>query len=574
MIRFTFILIFLTLGLTSFKNQSIEPKYPTDYFSSPVGHEITLSGTFGELRPNHLHAGIDIKAYQGKIGEDIYAVAEGFVSRINVAAGGYGKALYIDHPNGYTSVYAHLKTFKPEIEAYIKEQQHLEQKFELTKYPPKEKFVFSQGQKIGSLGLSGRSFGPHLHFEIRDSQSEVPINPLLFGFKVKDSIKPIIQGIKTYALNDKHEALEERKWAAQKRGTAYALEKDTLMIPSWRVGFSLESYDQMNGAGNLNGIYALEMFVDDSLYYSFDMEKFSFDESRFINAHLDYKEQVSLKDYFNRCYTLPGNELSIYNHAANRGVVELSEYKSQKIRFEVTDADRNMSVLSFWVKRKNTEQTSSKIYNYKLYHDQENMIVADGIEIQFPKGCLYENLYMDYSASIDSSHNIYSKVYHIDDYKTPVHTYYQLSIKAINLPLAKYDKAFIAYCDKNGRYSNCGGTWTGEYLNTKVRSLGDFCIKTDELAPTIEVLNFPNKLDAKSSIKFKIRDNFNTARNVAGLKYEGKIDGLWVLMQFDGKKDLLYHELDAKLAKGKHNFSLVLTDAMGNTSSFEKSFIY
>ena len=572
MIRLTFILIFLFGSLAPSKKGTNINKYPTDYFSSPVNHEITLSGTFGELRPNHLHAGIDIKAYQGKTGQDIFAVAEGYVSRINVASGGYGKALYIDHPNGYTSVYAHLKKFSPEIEAYIKEQQYAEQKFELTKYPPVDKFVFSQGQKIGTLGLSGRSFGPHLHFEIRDTESEVPINPLLFGFKVKDTIKPIIQGIKTYGLNEAHESLAEKKWKAIPRGGKYKLQKDTIYLSSWRVGFGLESYDQMNGAGNLNGVYALEMFVDDSLYYSFDLEKFSFDESRYINAHLDYKEQVTLKDYFNRCFSLPGNKLSIYNHLANSGVVELSSYKSKKLRFEVTDVDRNMSILEFWVKRKEAEEEDSRIYNYKIFHDQENIIVGNGFELHFPEGCLYENLYMQYQSSVDTSFNTYSNVHHVHNYKTPVHRYFDISIKGKEMPLSKYPKAFIAYCDKKGNYTNCGGQWTGEYLIAKVRDLGDYCIKVDEVPPLLKTVKFADKLQAGSKISFKVTDNFNTARNVAGLKFEGRIDGSWVLMEFDGKKDLLYHFVDKNLSKGTHQFYLKVEDALGNVSTFEKEF--
>lgn len=572
MIRFTFILIFLFGSLTSFKKELNFSKYPTDYFSSPVATEITLSGTFGELRPNHLHAGIDIKAFQGKTGQDIFAVADGFVSRINVASGGYGKAIYIDHPNGYTSVYAHLKNFNPELEAYMKQQQYQAQEFEITRYPNPEQFIFSQGQKIGTLGLSGRSFGPHLHFEIRDTRSEHPINPLLFGFKVKDSIKPIIQGIKSYSLNESLETISEKRWNALPAQGKYTLSKDTLTIPSWRVGFALESYDQMNGAGNLNGIYALEMYVDDSLYYSFDMEKFSFDESRYINAHLDYKEQISLRDYFNRCFSLPGNKLSIYNQLTNNGVVELSVHKRKKIRFEVTDVDRNMSTLEFWVKRSEVELPDSKVYTHKVFHNQDNLILGNGMEMHFPQGALYEHLYLNYQSTIDSSLNTYSAVHHIHDYKTPVHKYIDLSIKPDEIPLSKHSKAFIAYRDKKGNYSNCGGTWTGTYLTTKVRALGEYCIMVDDEAPSIKQVKFPKKLKAGSKISFKIQDNFATARNVKGLRFECRIDGAWVLMEFDGKKDLLYHYIDKDLSKGVHQFQLTVTDALGNGASFEKSF--
>ena len=210
-------------------------QYPQDYFRSPVDHAIKLSGTFGELRPNHLHAGIDIKAKNGRVGQPLYAVADGFVSRINVRTGGYGNALYIDHPNGYTSVYAHLEKFPDEITDYIKEIQYKKQTFEIEIYPKDNHFNFLKGDVIGTLGLSGRSYGPHLHFEIRDTESEYPINPLLFGLDVEDRLRPKMHQLKLYRLNDKKETFGTRTYDLTKRSSGqYRIKGDTISVGAWR----------------------------------------------------------------------------------------------------------------------------------------------------------------------------------------------------------------------------------------------------------------------------------------------------------------------------------------------------
>jgi len=563
-----FYLLFTILccyGFSSWKTSKIN--YPQDYFSSPVTHKILLSGTFGELRPNHLHAGIDIKAIYGKTGEPILAAAEGFISRINVKSGGYGRAIYMDHPNGYTTVYAHLQKFSPAVEAYIKKEQYARKQFEITVYPDSTQFNFAKGDKIGTLGLSGRSFGPHLHFEIRDTNTEEPINPLLFGIHIEDKLKPLVQGIKVYELNEHKETIQEKKFWVKKKASSYKLDKDTLYISSWRAGFGIETYDQMNGAPNKNGVYTLDLLVDDSLIYSFNMERFSFDETRYINAHLDYKERISNRDYFNRCFRLPGNKLSIYEKVLEDGIVQLSLYKAKKIRFECTDVNNNQSTLEFWVKRKEVEVPTTEVYNYKLIYNEENIVQTGEVELYFPQGCLYENLYLKYLASIDTSNNIYSKVFHIHDRETAIHKYFDLSIKSSNIPSDSYDKAFIAYCNKDGSYTNCGGLWSGHFLNTKVRELGDYCIKIDKEAPVIKLLNLN-----KDNIAFKVIDNFGTARNVSGLKMEAKIDGNWALFEWDAKNDLLKHKFDGSLNSGKHHLLLKVEDAMGNASLFEKEF--
>ncbi len=569
MYKVLFFPLFLLMMAFSFSGE--KKSYPQDYFRSPVDYTILLSGTFGELRPNHFHAGIDIK---GAIGKPLYSIADGYVSRIKVQSGGYGQVLYIDHPNGYTSVYAHMHRFDKTIEKYVKEQQYQQQSFEVDLYPAQNQFVFKKGQLIGKMGTTGRSFGPHLHFEIRDTQTEKPINPLLFGFAVNDKIPPKLHQLKIYSLNDKHETIATKtKNISKAKSGKYYIGGDTLYIPAWRVGLGLKTYDHMNGVSNWNGVYSIEMFEEEQSKYMFEMETFAFHETRYINAHLDYNEQVAKKSYFNRCYRLPGNQLQTYPIQSEDGVITLSQNKAKKIKMVVKDADGNTTNLTFYLKRaKEVKKQDQDIYNYYLPYNEDNIIQNEDIVINLPYGSLYENLYLQYHKTNEKSADIYSDYHHIQDFKTPTHKYYELGIKAKNLPTEKRDKAVIVYCRTGKAPLSYGGKWEGDFLKTEVRDFGDFCIMLDEKPPSIIPISFKSNMKGFNLMSFKIKDNFKTARNVKGLSYNGYIDGEWVLFEFDAKKNLIKHRFDKNLPSGKHQFKLIVEDERGNKKVFKRDF--
>jgi hypothetical protein len=545
--------------------------YPQDYFRSPVDHDIKLSGTFGELRPNHFHAGIDIKSKTGKIGQNLYAVADGVVSRINIKSSGYGNAIYIDHPNGYTSVYAHLDKFPKEIADYMFQQQYEKQISEIESYPSADRFHFKKGDIIGTLGLSGRSYGPHLHFEIRDTESEVPINPLLFGFEINDKVRPDLRAIKLYGLDGQLKELESKQFTLRQVGSSYTPRKDTIEMNTYDVGIAMKAYDQMTGVSNLNGIYALEMYVDDSLHFSFTMDKISFDQTRYINAHMDYIERETKKSYFNRCFKLPGNELSIYENENWDGVIKINEDKAKKIHYVVTDLHQNKSESTFWVKKSNSaEDFDGKPYQYLLYYNQDNEISRKDINFFMPKGALYRDLEFQFLTSEESSHNIHSHVYHLHDPMTPLHKNFSLAIQPKTDLRALRGKAFIGYCGTDNQYFNCGGTWEGNMLTTKTSLLGDYCIMIDTIPPSITPVKFRSKLNGYTSIRFKIEDNVKVGKGGEGLSYKGYIDDQWILMTYNGKNETVTYKVDDRLQAGQHTFKLIVRDALGNSTTYQK----
>lgn len=567
----------LLLFATAFDNgdNPTAKKYPANYFKPPVRHDLLLSGTFGELRPNHFHAGIDIKSSKGMPGDDLLAAADGYVSRIVVSSRGYGRSLYISHPNGYTTLYAHMDHFSDEIESWVKQQQYAQQRFEVDLRPEPSRFTVRQGQYIGAMGNSGSSNGAHLHFEIRETATDRPINPLLFGMPVRDNVSPRMHSLKLYFLDDKLRETSSKAFSLFSSQGQYRIKGDTLLVDADKVGFGLKVYDHFDRVSNWNGIYALDMYRNDSLVYAFELESFDFHETRYLNAHCDYVERVTLNSYYNRCFTLPGNRLSIYKKKDNFGVIEVPATKPAKISMVASDVAGNEAKLEFWVRRGGNVRPNpqpKEPYNYLLPFDEGNMIRTEGLYMHMPAGTLYEDLYLRYDVTPERSDGYFSDVHHIHDPLTPVHDYFTLGIRPTrSVPAELKSKVFIAQCNGSS-VLNCGGHWEDGLLMTEVRSLGDYCIMADVVPPTITPINFRSNMRGTSTMSFRIRDNISTAPNVTDFEYNAWVDGQWILMEFDKKSALLTHTFDEHIGPGQHTLRLVVKDAVGNEAVYESSF--
>lgn len=557
----------LVLGITAFTFTQ-QHTYPQDYFRSPVDYAMKLSGTFGELRPNHFHAGIDIKPLKG-VGDNIYAVADGYVSRVKALPNSYGNVVYIDHPNGYTSVYAHLYKYNDTIAKYVKKRQYEKQQFRVDLYPAAGEIAFKKGDLIGYMGTSGRSFGTHLHFEIRNTKTEKAINPLLFGLKLADDVAPRITQLKVYSLTPELRELESKKFDIKKGKYGYYVGGDTLRVGAWRVGLALKAFDFMNNVSNWNGIYSMEMYVDDSLHYSFQMNEISFDETRYINAHCDYGERVTNRSYFNRCYRLPGNRLSVYDNMVDEGVIELEKNRAKKIEYIVKDSYENTSKLRFYIRRAEVKpQDVQQSYNYLLPYTERNLIQNGDFEVDFPKGTFYEDLYLNYQVSYEKSDDTYSPIYHLGDRIIPMHRYFTVGIRPVDLPEHLRDKAVIASCPE-GLDEEClsGHRWEGDMLKATTRELGNLTVMLDTIAPSIKVSKIANTMKKNYRMIFNITDDFSGIKS-----YRATVDDEWILMEYDEKNDQLTHRFDGRIPKGKHRLVLTVEDARGNVATYKKSF--
>lgn len=551
-------------------------KYPQGYFAAPVPFELYLSGTFGELRSGHFHSGLDIKSPDGRVGHPVLAAAEGTVVRIKVSAGGYGRALYLRHPNGYTTVYAHLHRFADPIEEWVKAQQYRRESFEVDLYPPAGQFTFRKGEPIGQMGNSGSSSGPHLHFEVRDTRTQEPINPALFGFEIADHTPPGMRQLKVYALNDRLETIGEQLFRLRKNGRHYRLPEDTLVVGAWRVGFGLKVYDQHDHVPNLNGIYGLRMYVNDSLWYAFEMERFSFAQTRYLNAHVDYAARVRDRAWFNRTWLLPGNRLEAYPHVSGqRGALPLYRNRPAHVRLVAEDPWGNQSELTFWIRRGEVTPPPPRPYNYHIDWATGGTVRLDGLRLHLPKGALYEDLYLQCDIQNDTDAAHYAHRYRLASPEVPVHRWAELAIApARTLPPRLRSKAFVGWIDDSGQLVSCGGTWHDDgMLHAHVRQLGDFTIGIDTVPPTVEPVSFSRDMRGRSQMRFRIMDNQPVTGRARGLRYRATVDGRWILMEYDAKKDLLIHEFDGRIGPGEHHLRIVVTDDRGNRTTQTYTFI-
>jgi hypothetical protein len=553
----------LTIGFNCFSQDTI----PKKYFRSPLGIPLFLAGNFGELRSNHFHGGLDMKT-QGKEGFNIYAAADGYISRIKVSPWGYGKTIYIDHPNGYTTVYAHLQRYKGEIASQVKKHQYEIESWEFDWYPSDTLMKVKKGDVIALSGNTGSSGGPHLHFEIRETKSEHPVNPLLFGFDIKDNIKPIIRSIVLTPLNDTSYVNNKRKpqrFLVTGATGHYKLKYATPINAYGEIGIGIETIDKLNGVGNRNGIYSIELVKNSTTIFKSEMKEFSFDESRGLNSLIDYEYFLREKVRFQRSYIEPNNPLSIYSVNENNGIIKFSRNEKTAFNYTVKDTYGNKSTLAFGVSGNYNKKLVQKVLKASVdtifSFSDSNYFEAPNISVSFPKNALYTNLELQFLTA-DTLRGAITPTYFIHNDYTPLHKAIEVSIKVGRLSEYLRSKATIVHFDRRKKYYSKGGSWRNNSITAKSKAFGGFAVMLDTIPPKISPTNiFVNKnMSGNSTITVKIADNLSGVKS-----FKGFIDGKWVIMEYESKKAKLFHTFD-NLPKGAHIFELTLTDGVGNES--------
>ncbi len=539
--------------------------YPKDYFRAPLEIPLYLSGTFGELRTNHFHSGIDIKT-DGREGQRVLAAADGVVSRIKVSAYGFGNAIYVVHPNGYTTVYAHLQRFNDEIQKYIKEEQYRQESFEVEIFPPASKFQVKKGQLIALSGNSGGSGGPHLHFEIRDTRTEKIINPLLFGFDVKDTKSPDLYSLEVYEFDGDELVSSYTKNLLRFKDGSYALAGNGVIEVTHAPAFGISTFDKLDGAPNKNGVYRIEMSVNEHTYYDFEARTFAFDESRYINAHIDYAQKSCCRRTINKLYLEPGNQFSGYRIHKKMNFPQLESDSLYPVKITVKDAAGNESVLAFQLKfiqpaiqPEAMPTPGATVFNYT----QANTFKRDNFQMVLPEGALYNKMLVEYKKDAPCS-ECYSFIYEVASREIPVQKYYTLKIK----PEGNFrgDKSKLAIASfKNGRIDDYeGGTWEDGYVVARTRQFGQFAVVADTVAPVIRPVGFRDgtNVSGLARIQFTITDNFSGIES-----YRPTIDGKWVLFEYDAKNKTIYASpSDFGVEAGEHNLELEVKDDKGNVA--------
>ena len=540
-----------------------------DYgFRSPMDIPLILAGNFGELRPNHFHTGIDIKT-GGITGKNILSIEKGFVSRINISPWGYGHAIYIEHPNGYTSVYAHLEGLSDKIKSYTRQQQYKLKSFSIDINLEPDELKIEKGEIIGFSGNSGSSLAPHLHFEIRETKTEFPVNPLLFGFDIKDDIPPIIKDLLIYSLDqDSLSPQVIHHESIRFKNSSYATTNETIVVNANKIGVAVNAIDKLNLSHNKCGVYQIELYVNDVLVFGQKMEKLDFYTNRYINCHTDYELFKKSKSNYHKSFVIGNNKLKIYKSLKNNGIIQLSDKNIDHFKYVIKDAYGKTSILSFSIKKGTPEYNQSQKTKEFIDYEKDFFFQNDKIQIEIPANSFYNYQIFDFEQENGISGS-FSPLFKVFDEYTPLQHKITLKLKAIGLSEAQQNKALIAYIDNDGDISNKGGVYRDGWIETRTSHLGGYTILIDDTPPKIKPINISEDSDMSNSstMKFIITDDLSGINN-----YNGYIDNEWILMQYSPKEDLIYYEFDDELEKGGHELVVIVSDERGNESKIKINF--
>jgi murein DD-endopeptidase MepM/ murein hydrolase activator NlpD len=531
-------------------------------FTSPVKHKIRLTGTFGELRPKHFHAGIDISSSRGVQGDSIYSAEVGYISRIKIQRGGYGRAIYVSHPNGYTTVYGHLKGFNPTIDQYVKNKQIADQSYEIEAFPAPGELPLLQGEHIGYMGNSGRSYGAHLHFEIRDTDTDEPMNPHLFRIKPKDTTPPVLRYVRILGLNDDYKQIYNQKIAdlydKKKNPISHSIE-----VPLDKVGISFYAFDTYDATNNKNGIHKVELYEDDLLKMHAEFNKFSFSETKMIDAYTNYEEN----DNEVLCYKLPGNRLSVLKHISEDGFIYLDTFNHKNIKLVLSDFDGNTRVQNLkLIKSKKAQIFSTPIATNAISAVGDQTINAEDISVSIPDGAMIKN------APVEVRKVVFvdgSAQYIIGQSNVPLIKPIKVRVK---IPEVYRGNPHFAFMRLGNTPTFYGQTIVGDEIEAELEHFGTYAFVEDWKAPTINPINFTTKAKNQvTTFTFKLEDNISCRWQAKQFSYHVYIDGVWTVCEYKDLNEILYVPVES-LGSGSHNITITVKDMFENAASWQGDF--
>lgn len=534
---------------------------------NPFDFPILLSGNFGELRNNHFHSGIDFKT-QGVEGKPIHAVAEGYVSRISVSAWGYGNALYLTHPDGTTTVYGHLQKFADKIATYLKQQQYAEENFTVNLTLPPDLLPVQKEELVAFSGNTGSSGGPHLHFEVRDTETEDIIDPIdYYKDRITDTRAPKIQGIMVCpqegkgVVNGSSRKLELKPVTAQNG-------KQTLTgkIEAWgEIGLAVKGYDYMDNTSNIYGVKEITLTADSQVVFHSYLDRYGFNETRYLNSFTDYEAWKQHRSFYMRSFVEPGNRLP-FIESTNRGILKIDEPRTYQLTYRLADAFGNSTSLSIWIEGKEQAIHQPDTAGTEPFHwNSDNRFGAKGIRLLIPKGNLYTDLHFRYS--VQEEDNALAATHTLHNSQVPLHGPCSLSIRLQQDSLDnKRQYGIVRIQNKNKSW--IGGTYRNGWIDANIKELGNYTIQKDVVAPTITPLS-PATWVSKQNIQFRLSDNMSGVQT-----FRGEIDGQFILFEMNNKSVISYRFDNERLPRGSHTLKLLVTDACGNESVYMHPFMW
>jgi hypothetical protein len=533
---------------------------------NPFDFPMLLSGNFGELRNNHFHSGIDFKT-QGAEGKPVRAVQDGYIARVSVSPWGYGNVLYVNHPDGTTTVYGHLQRFADSVSAYVKEEQYRAERFDVNLWPAPGQFPVRKGDVIALSGNSGSSGGPHLHFEVRLTETEEVVDPVdYYKGRLTDRRPPKIQGVMLYpvegrgVVNGSGEK-QKLKLVTAKNGKQAITGK----IEAWGdIALAVKAYDYMDGTGNIFGVRRITLKADSQTAFQSEIDRFAFSETRYLNSFIDYEEWKDHRSFYMKSFVEPGNRLR-FIRSRNAGIIHIDEERTYHLVYHLEDAFGNATELPVWIEGKEQPVRAPETDGAEYFHwKSDNRFGTKGIRLHIPAGALYDDLYFRYSVEEDSTalapcHTLHHRT-------VALHRAARLSLRLLADTLA--DKRKYGIVRKQGnRLSWVGGAYRHGWVDAEILDFGTYTIAPDTAPPVITPLHAAS-WSRDQQLAFRITDNLSGIAS-----YRGEIDGRFALFEMDGKKASIRYRFDkTRLTPGRHTLTLTVADACGNESVYTCSF--
>ena len=554
--------LFLLLNSSALVAQVFPPaSYPQGYFRDPLEIPIRLAGNFGELRPNHYHMGLDIKT-NTRENLPVYAAADGYISRIKIEPYGFGRAIYITHPNGFTTVYAHLNAFNPSLEKWVKDQQYAQQSWKVFLELTPDLFPVKKGDFLANSGNTGGSQAPHLHFEIRRTDADVNVNPFLFGFQIADNVPPRLQRL---AIYDRTRSIYEQSPrlfpVKASSSSTYITTPPVITVSSPLISFAIGAYDTQTGSTNHNGIYESTLTVDGQPVVAFRMDNISYNDTRDLNAHIDYKTKAQGGPFLQHLSELPGYTNAIYKRKSGNGAIDISDEAVHTIAILVKDASGNSSTLACkvrYIKGSPEPAPAGKQFHPMMMDGLENP------ECEFFLGerCLYDSVHIRYNKSANSNDQVVSSIHTIGAAYIPIRDSVLVRIQPLRaLTDAEKSRTVMQWFAGTNREVQ-KVQWQGNWASSRFRDLGSFQLVLDIEPPVITPTGFENGADLSKAthLVFTVKDNLEEIKNV-----RVELDGKWLRFSNDKGVTFIY-QFDEKCMAGQHELKIHAEDEAGNVT--------
>ncbi|MBT3684602.1 MAG: M23 family metallopeptidase [Cryomorphaceae bacterium] len=529
-------------------------------FHTPIDAPFDLSGTFGEFR-SRFHTGIDFKS-RGVQGQKIFSIEDGYISRIEVNNYGYGKVIYIDHLNGFTSVYAHLKNFNPELDEYIKSELYKSKRNSIKKFPKTNQLRINKGEVIGYSGNTGRSFGPHLHFEIRDTKSQDAINPLMFNYTYKDDERPIIRGL--YIINENNSLVRNspiRKKVKKINDSTYTVDDFEY---NGKIGIGLDIYDiQYKNLYNQNGVYKVELFIDSILKYSYKMDKIKFSENHYKKIMYDYLSLAQKNKKVLKIYTPRNSDLSFLKNNKFNGIINSDSIRDNSLLVRVSDWNGNSSSIKFNLKANDSISRRSSYNGIEILTNQNYTLNKNSSIIEIGKNTFYDDLLMNISYQSDTLN--------LGKEKDPFRSSIRIKLPHKISDTLELRQSFVGKII-NGKISYISSKKNKSYIYANTSSLGEYIISKDTLKPDIKPINFKNNsnIKVKNTLKLRLKDDLSGIKN-----YSSYFNGNWALFEYEPKSNMIFHNLsDGIIKDGENKLIIKYEDGVGNKGVYQTKVYY